>query len=56
MAQTRLREITQVDNGYDLQIDFKDETKTVRLRHNAEGDWVIELPRSVDAVVRKMLV
>jgi hypothetical protein len=56
MTQTRLREITQVDNGYDLQIDFKDETKTVRLRHNAEGDWVIELPRSVDAVVRKMLV
>jgi len=56
MTQTRLREITQVDNGYDLQIDFKGDTKTVRLRHNAQGDWVIELPRAIDAVVRKMLV
>lgn len=56
MTQTRLREINQVDNGYDLQVDFKGETKVVRLRQNTEGDWVIELPRSVDAVVRKMLV
>ena len=54
MSQTRLQEITQVDSGYDLQIDFKGKTKIVRLRQNAEGDWMIDLPRSVDAVVRKM--
>ncbi|MEM7736868.1 MAG: hypothetical protein AAF267_13885 [Deinococcota bacterium] len=56
VSQTKLREIIQVQGGYDLLLDFKRDTKTAHLRRDSMGEWVIELPQPVDAVVSKMLV
>lgn len=56
VQQTELREISCVAGGYDLLVRFRNQDKLARLRRNSIGEWHIELPSAIDAVVQKLPV